>query len=516
MAEARRGARGARAGATASPPTAPSPAGFEIARIDLDPEVSLTQWVAPELGNSSYVLSLRESGTSVIIDPVRDVAGYASVLPSGRRGKVLALETHLHNDFVSGTRDLARVAQAEVGISAQAEVAFPRRPLRHQENLPVGEWALQVLATPGHTPEHVSYLLLDPEEHPRALFSGGALMVGGAARTDLFGPAMARPLARDLYRSIHEVLADLPASVLLLPTHGGGSFCASGASDRRSSTLGEERSSNPLVRVRSLDDFLSLILEQGPYPRYYARMRGINSGRTAIALRDFEAPRALPLDRFDRLRAEGAAVVDTRSAEETDEGRIPGSYAVGEDGPLSAWVGWLLPPDRPLLLLAHDEGQAREASRQLFRIGFDEVRGFLAGGLEVWRAGGRPLARTPFLDPLGMVQRLRSEEPVVVLDVREPHEWFDGHIPGSLNVPLGSLPQRLSELPRDVPLVVHCARGYRAAVATSILEQAGFTQLFRLRGGYPEWEVASTSPERAATVARPPRRARSTSGSPQG
>ena len=468
-------------------------------RVVVDPRIEVTQWVAPELGNSSYRVLLPDSRTAAVVDPVRDAYGYLADLGSqedgqdGRRWTWKALETHIHNDFVSGGRELAAAVGAEVATGTLAELSFEHRALRDAERIALGEWELEALATPGHTPEHVSYLLRDPEDRPRALFSGGALMVGGAARTDLFGPARARPLARDLYRSLHERLRKIPSDVLLLPTHGGGSFCATGTGDRRRSTLREERSTNPLLRARSMEEFVARILEQGPFPRYYLGMRKLNSGGAPVLGPRSPQPRALPLDRFDRLRAEGAAVIDTRPAEAYDAGHIPGSLAVDADGPLSAWVGWLLPPMRPLVLLSSNEREAEEAGRQLFRIGFDLVQGALAGGLATWKAAGRALQTTRTVRMRELARLLSTEESPVVVDVRESHEWFEGHIPGSLNLPLAALLERSHELPRDTPLAVHCAAGYRATVAASLLEQAGFSKVLRGSDGYEAWKARNSS-----------------------
>ncbi|MDE1819251.1 MAG: MBL fold metallo-hydrolase [Euryarchaeota archaeon] len=460
--------------------------------LELDPRLTVTQWVAPELGNCSYVVTVRGEGSSAVIDPLRDVDGYLARLPRSEREVLLALETHIHNDFISGARELASSAGAEIGSSAVAELTYSHRPLRDREEVRLGGWKLQVLATPGHTPEHVSYLLVDPGGKPVALFSGGALTVGGAGRTDLLGPLLARPLARDLHRSIHERLLHLPGDVRLLPTHGGGSFCSAECTDRRVSTVREEKASNPLIRARTLDEFVSRILEQGPFPQYFRRMRALNSAGVRLFGGACPTPRALGLEDFDRARAEGAIVLDTRTAPEHDQAHVPGGYAIGADGPMSAWVGWLFSPERAILLLSRDEREAREATRQLFRIGFDRVVGFLAGGFETWADAGRPVASTKLIEAPALVERLRSEEPLVVVDVREAHEWFRGHVPGSLNIPLATLPQRSGEVPRDAPVVVHCAYGYRADIAAGILEQAGFTRVLRLVGGYEDWCAAAS------------------------
>jgi hydroxyacylglutathione hydrolase len=445
-------------------------------------------WVAPELGNSSYVLRVPEAQATAIIDPLRDVSGYLRYLQRFPRRRLLSLETHIHNDFVSGSRELAANADTVIGASAQADLRYPYMPLEDGAHLALGNWAIKVLATPGHTPEHVSFLLLDPKGDPRALFSGGALMVGGAARTDLLGMPLARQLARKLYYSMRERFITLPRDTLLLPTHGAGSFCGATTGEKRTSTLGEERAANPLLRARSLEAFMSVILEQGPYPTYFRRMRSLNSTGAKRGDGTFPLPMILTMEQWDRLVSEGAAVIDTRDSERYDAGHIPGSYAVGADGPVSAWVGWLLPPERALLLLSQDEEEAREATRQLYRIGYDSVKGYLANGINTWRRAGRPVKTTPTLDGAELVQRLLAEDDPVLIDVREPREWVASHVPGSLNIPTATIPSHVSELPRNVPLLVHCAHGYRSSIATSLFEQAGFTDVVHVTGDFEQWK----------------------------
>lgn len=486
-----------RARAAPAPPSAlpprrdlPGVPGFELSRVEIDRELDLTVWSVPELGNSSYLLSLPGARTVVAIDPVRDVGGYLAYLQKGGAGspqRFLALDTHIHADFVAGSRALATRAGAEMAIGSKAELSYPHRGLGPGEVLDLGGWSLKVLPTPGHTPEHVSYLLRDPRGRPSALFSGGALMLGGAARTDLLGISLARPLARELYRSLHEQIAPLPGSVALLPTHGGGSFCGATCSDRKTSTLQEERQTNPLLRAPDEETFMARLFQQGPYPLYFLRMRDLNSHARETPGGELPELRALSLERFDRARAEGAVVVDTREEALFDRGHIPGSYSVGAEGPLSAWIGWLMPPERRFVFLSQGEMEAQEAARQLYRIGFDGAVGYLAGGFAAWKEAGRAVASHPGVTVSELAARLGSGVPSIVLDVREAHEWFDGHIPGSLNIPVASLPERAKELPRDVPLYVHCAHGYRASIASSLLEQAGFEKVSRVVGGYEDW-----------------------------
>jgi hydroxyacylglutathione hydrolase len=312
--------------------------------------MEIRSFVTDELGNSSHLLLVLEAGIAAAIDPMRDVAQYLDVVERMGLKLTWALETHVHNDFVSGAREL----RAEAGLR------YPYDGLRHGQELEVDPYRLRVISTPGHTPEHVSYLLLDEAGRPLTLFSGGSLMVGTAARPDLLGPASSWRLARLLYKSLHDQVLGLPDEVRVLPTHGGGSFCAAGAGGRRETTIGAERAHNPLALAVSEAAFIELALNQGPYPAYFEKMRGLNQVGAPLLGRGLPDPRRLSMEEFDAWRAQGAAVLDLRSAEEYSEGHVPDSYAVGVDGSHSAWVGWLLSPDRPLLLVA--SGVVRQRS----------------------------------------------------------------------------------------------------------------------------------------------------------
>ncbi len=353
-----------------------------------------------------------------------------------------------------------------------------------------------MLATPGHTPEHVAYLLLDPEDRPRALFSGGALMVGTAARTDLFGPALSWRFAHDLERSLREKILSLPDDVVVYPTHGGGSFCAVGAGSAASTTIGAERAANPLALATSSRQFVTRSLTAGPYPAYYSRMRGLNQAGAPLIGPRPRMPAALCLAEVDSWTAQGALIIDVRSASAFRAGHIPAAVAAGADGNVSGWIGWLVGPERSLVLVA-DAGQAGasqvvEAGRQLTRIGYDRVAGYLDGGFATWTGAGRDLASYETTNASELATRLDSDEAVVVLDVREAAEWHAGHIPGSVNFPAHEIPTGSPDLPRGVPLAVHCGHEYRATLGASLLERAGYQNLNVLDDGWDGWAALAS------------------------
>ncbi len=456
---------------------------------ELAPGVLLDSWFAEELGNSSYLLRVEGSDTTVLIDPWRDADTYIPAIESAGSPRVLSLETHVHNDFISGSREVAASNQAEIGASKDAPLQYPHRPLTDGEEIPLGPLRLRVLATPGHTPEHLSYLLLGAESTPLALFSGGALIVGSAARTDLLGPLLARPLGVQLFKTLHDTLGKLPPSTRVFPTHGGGTFCGNGDPTRRTTTVGEELKANPLLRTTRLDDFLARILDQRPYPRYFARMRGENlQGAPLRGPQPFRVP-SLTLDAFETARDRGALAIDLREHADFDAGHIPGTYAIGSGAAFSAWAGWLLPPNRPILFVDDDREDSDRAARQLFRIGYDAIAGRLEGGVATWSEASRPLSKIPRLSSRELARTIQTDSPFLVLDVREAYEYHRGHVPGAVNIPLGEVAARAAELPREVPIVVHCQHGYRSTAALSLLEQAGVTSLRHAYEGFAGWSA---------------------------
>jgi rhodanese-related sulfurtransferase/glyoxylase-like metal-dependent hydrolase (beta-lactamase superfamily II) len=439
---------------------------------------------APELGNSSFLVADLERGVAVVIDPLRDVDAYLSRADSVGVKVTHALDTHLHNDFVSGRHEL----QAEAG----ADIA----ELPRDGELRIGDLTLRALHTPGHTPDHLSYLLIEGGR-PRALFSGGAVMVGAIARTDLFGPHLAVALALEALRTLQVRLRGLPDDIAVFPTHGSGSFCGTGGRSGHETTLGEERATNPFFQTTEVMPFLARVLNQHRYPAYYRDMAAVNRAGPRLLGRKMASPTKVSADALAGLISAGAAVVDIRPGREFDQGHIPGSYSIGLDGPLSAWVGWLIPRGRPIVLVGGNESQHREGQRQLYRIGFDTIAGALAGGMDAWRTSGRELSTFETIEVEDMAAWILSAEPMTVVDVRDEHEWASGHVPGAVHIYVPDVPHRAAEIPLEAPVAVHCASGYRAGIAASLLEQAGLKRIIHVNGPYSDWDqlhLAETIP----------------------
>jgi hydroxyacylglutathione hydrolase len=452
---------------------------------------------AAELGNTAFLVSDPESGEAVAIDPLRDVDQYLRRADGLGVRVTRSLETHVHNDFVSGSRELEAEVGASICAAEDSGLEFSFHPLRERSEVPVGRWRLRAMHTPGHTPSHLAYLLLDGQGRELALFSGGALMVGAIARTDLVGPHLATHLALEAFRTLHVRLRNLPDSVALYPTHGGGSFCAAVSGDVYTSTMGQERLTNPYLQTTDLMPIIARALHQGPFPAYYRDMNALNRRGASLLGRTQPPLRKLSPDLADYHRKRGAALVDVRSGRDYDRGHVPGSFDVGLEGPFSAWVGWVIERERPIILVGGSEDQHAEAHRQLLRIGFDGVVGQLDGGLDAWTASGRELTTFETAEVADLASWILSAEPMTVVDARNEDEWVHGHVPGAVRMPVPDIAHRAHELPPEAPVAVHCGVGYRAAIAASILEQAGLRRIIHVIGPYSDWDrlhLASTIP----------------------
>jgi hydroxyacylglutathione hydrolase len=440
---------------------------------------------APELGNSSFLVADPEAGEAVVFDPFRDIERYLTAAEDLGVRIGQALDTHLHNDFVSGCRELA------------AEVGAATAPPNDGAELPVGRFTVRSLHTPGHTPTHLSYLV-SRDEVPLALFSGGALMVGAIARTDLFGPHLAVHLALEAFRTLKVRLHGLPDDVAVYPTHGGGSFCGASSSTETETTLGRERRSNPFLTTDELMPFLARALHQARYPDYYRGMAELNLAGLPLLGRTLPPLAMLkPFQVETLVRERGAALIDLRPARDYDRSHIPGSFNVGIDGPFSAWVGWIVDRMRPLVLAGGSAAGQATAHRQLLRIGYDRIAGALDGGVDAWSEAGLPVSSFETAEIEDLAGWVLSAEPMTVIDTRDESEWTHGHIPGAVHLYVPDVAHHAAEIPRDAPVAVHCASGYRAGIAASILEQAGFTRIIHVAGPWSDWDrlhLATDSP----------------------
>jgi hydroxyacylglutathione hydrolase len=454
-----------------------------------DNSLFIEQFVEERLGNSAYLAGSRASKRAVLIDPLRDVDQYRRAAERNGVQITHILDTHLHNDFVSGARELAAQTGATIGVGAQFGVEFEHQPLEENQLLVIGDLSLRVMATPGHTPEHIAFVL-ETEGKPQALFSGGALMVGGAARTDLLGHEHAVPLARQSYHTIHDKLLALDDAVALYPTHGAGTFCAAPVSNERTSTIGRERRGNYLALAESEDDFVQRALSGLPsYPVYYPHVRAMNRRGPPI-LGGVPVLKPLSPEEVQALAEAGVVVLDVRPARRFAQGHLPGAYGIAVDAPLSTWAGWLIPFGTPLVLVADSVTDHVEAVRQLIRIGYDDLRGALHAGMEAWAEAGLPIETVPAMTARELRERLGDGQPLIVLDVRMQSEWEAGHIPGALHIENGRLATDTPALPAHQPIAVHCAHGARSMAGISVLMRKGYHNLIHVNDGITGWQKA--------------------------
>ena len=448
----------------------------------------IEQFALDGLGHQSYLVVDDNTGMAAVVDPRRDVEVYQEAAQRVGARITHIWETHLHNDYVTGSRELEARTAAAIVISAEASPAYTHQPVRDGDRFTLGDITVEVLATPGHTPEHVSYAVYEPDSATaHALFSGGSMLVGGAGRTDLLGPDLTQSLTRQQYHSLLRLLQALPETALVYPTPGAGSFCVAGdVSASRHTTIGQERLASPAAHAHDEDDFVRQQLGgYGAYPSYYAYMRPINQAGPRV-LGALPEPPGLPPEVIrQRVRA-GVPLVDSRRREAFARAHAPGALHLELSEDFATYAGWLLPFNSPLLLVVDDPAAQREAVLQLVRIGYERVEGTLAGGMEAWSAAGLPAGAFTRIGIPELHERWQGAEPPAILDVRRDEEWREGHIPGARHIHVADLPQRIADVPDGPPVAVVCASGFRASTAASILAAAG-RSVIAVQGGVPGW-----------------------------
>ena len=465
----------------------------------------LHQFFVRGLGHASYLVGDADAGLAAVVDPRRDVDAYVEMARAEGLRITEILETHVHNDYVSGAEELRQRTGATVRAAASAALTRPHEAIADGDELHLGSLRFRALATPGHTPDHVSFAVADRSrsDDDWVLFAGGALLVGTAARPDLLGgPEEAARAAAVEFATLRDRIAPLPDWVELYPTHGAGSLCGSGIGGKRWSTIGYERRHNPALLQPDGDAFRRFILADQPtVPAYWRRMRALNQAGAA-PLAGLAEPRPMTVAAVEHAAGHDALIVDAREPEVFAAGHIPGSFGIGLGDTFGTWVGSVVPADRDLILvLTHDDDLA-PALAQLRRAGYDRVAGYLVGGFDAWQASGNDIARLDTRSADDLAPDIASGA-VRVLDVREGSEWRAGHIPGAIHIPGGALPRRLDEVPSDRPLAVVCAGGYRSTVAASVLERAGRDHLINLNGGVTAYEGAGNALVADETPARP-------------
>lgn len=468
-----------------------------------------------KLAHASYLLGCQATGEALVLDPGRDIEPYVCAAEAQGLRIVGAAETHIHADFVSGARELAERTRTADGPTAVLYLSdegdenwkyqyldgYKHVLLKDGNSFKIGNIRLEVMHTPGHTPEHISFLVTDTAgaDRPMGIFTGDFVFVGDVGRPDLLEKAAAQAGtadlgARQMFQSLKR-FRELPDFVQVWPAHGAGSACGKALGAVPSSTVGYEKLFNWALQHDEEEGFVSALLEGQPEPpRYFAEMKRVNKVGPRV-LHGVPTPEHLPFSHLTRLLNTGAVVVDARQAMAFASAHIPGTVNIPYDGSFVNWAGWLLDYDRPFYFIA-ERHQVKGMAEDLIHIGLDQVAGYFEPpSLDSWLEAGQPVQSYQMASPSQVARRI-LEDDVTVLDVRSQAEWDSGHLPGAKHIMLGYLPQRALEFPPDAPVVVHCETGGRSAIAASILQAQGIPTVINMVGGMREWSASGLPVER--------------------
>ncbi|WP_286977178.1 MBL fold metallo-hydrolase [Pseudomonas sp.] len=445
------------------------------------------------LAQISYLIGDSKAAVAAVIDPRRDIDIYLQMAKARGLRIAYAIETHIHADFVSGAQALAKRTGAQIIGGRADNYEFELRQVSGGETIELGQATLQVMHTPGHTPEHISLQLFDAQQgdQPIALFTGDTLFNLDVGRPDLLGEGSERKLAGALYHTLFDHYLPLGDRIEIYPCHGAGSACGKSIGDRRHSTLGSERLFNPALREqRSEYEFIDWLLADMPEPpRHYARLKQLNV-RSAVQMEGASLPPPLAPSEFETLAARGMQVVDVRSILAFGGGHVPGAINIALRNEFVNWAGWMLDDARPILLVGESADDVHQAVTQLYRIGLDDIRGYLRNGMTDWQNAALPLNRLQEWTVHELNAR-REAPDVQVLDVRSPQEVAAGRVPGARHIFVAHLADRLNELDPDKTTATYCGSGYRASIAASILKKAGFCDVANVPGSWMAWKAAN-------------------------
>ena len=459
-------------------------------------ELILKQYYLGCLAHASYLVADQVGGEAAVIDPQRDVDQYLDDAQELGCTVAHVFLTHMHADFVAGHLELRDRVGATIHLGARASAEYPFEPMADGDELRLGRVRLQVLETPGHSPESISILVFDPEQgddHPCAVLTGDTLFIGDVGRPDLRAALgwSADRLAGLLYDSLHEKLLPLPDDTLVYPAHGAGSLCGKNLSSDTVSTIGVQRNYNYALQPMSRERFIELVTADQPdTPAYFTYDAVLNARERPTLDEALERElKPLSLSELRELVGSGAQLLDTREQAEFEGAHIRGALNIGLGGSFATWCGTVLDHRRPVVLIAEPERE-EEAATRLGRIGFDSIAGYLLGGMQQLEGTPELVERVERITAASLAEQLVSPEPPRILDVRAPQEWTDSHIERAVNLPLSQLAQRMDEVPSNGAVVVYCASGYRSAIAASLLQREGVTGVANLVGGFGAWSAA--------------------------
>ncbi|MDG6256640.1 MAG: MBL fold metallo-hydrolase [Methanomicrobiaceae archaeon] len=452
----------------------------------------IQQFFLPGIAHSSYLIGT--TGTCAIIDPARDVDRYIDAASDLGLSITHILETHLHADFVSGHIDLAEKTGARIYAPKSGSCEFDHESVGDGTQFSVGEIRFDVLDTPGHTPDGVAYVATDLSrgDDPFAVFPGDTLFVGDVGRPDLF-PGQARDLAAHLHESLHTKILALPDHCMLFPAHGAGSLCGRAMGSMRSSTIGYERRFNGALQIADREEFIRSLTEgMPPAPDHFARCSEINR-RGPAPVRTLPVIRPMkPAEFRERAERGDTTVLSVNNYAAFGGQHVPGSFHIDLGGNFSTFAGWVLPPEREILLVADSPAQAEAAVVLLRRVGHDRSVGYLEGGVHAWAMAGYPTAHVPQVWP-AEVHAMTREGGAMLVDVRTAEEYDEGHVAGATNIMVTDLRERADGLDPARPVVVMCRTGQRSSLGCSILKRKGFASVYNAAGGITAYHAAGYS-----------------------
>ncbi|MEP2777004.1 MAG: MBL fold metallo-hydrolase [Luteolibacter sp.] len=444
----------------------------------------------------SYLVGDDSSGTAAVIDPTPDVEKYLELARKKNLSITHIFETHIHADLVSGARELAdRLGTADIFLSGEeaTDYGFDCVKTSEGDRFTFGDTRLTVRHTPGHTPEHVSYELASEDEPdmPWGVLTGDSLFVGSAGRPDLLGEDETEELTEKLFHTLRDYYLELPDGTIIFPAHGHGSPCGADIGDRLTSTIGYERETNAFLQYDKLEDFKEFVLSgTPPVPTYYPRMKEVNQEGPEV-LGALPNVMALTPEDFSKALEEDVQLIDTRDMLAFGGGHIDGAMNIGSSPMMSIWAGWLLDPDKPILLVLESDGELETVVKRFLRTGYTEFAGYLAGGISSWIEAGKELSHAGETDVHALRKIVKDKaSKAQIIDVRSPSEWDDGHIPGAQHFFLPELREKSGDLDKSLPVLTYCASGYRASIAASILLQEGFEDVNNVPGSWKAWKAA--------------------------
>ena len=450
------------------------------------------QITVPGLGCNSYVIGCPGARQAVVVDPKRDVQEYMDISRDEGMKITHIIETHVHADHVSGNQELKSRTGAPIYYGAGTPVTFDHKELKEGEIIEFGMVKLEIINTPGHTPNSISILVTDKarSDEPELILTGDLLFVGSIGRPDLAGAEVLEEQVKNLYTSLYEKLGRLPDYLEAFPAHGQGSLCGKGLSAKASSTLGYERRTQPVLQFSGFDEFHADIAGAFPVrPKSFTHIISTNANGVPL-LERCPLEQTLNPDQFDSIRAQGATIIDTRDTAAFGGFHIPGAINIGFEKQMANWIGMVIDPADNLLLVVDDRERYDQMTTQLHRIGYDNIYGYLSGGMAGWISSGMPIDSLSPISAHGLKARIDRKQAERIVDVRTAEERAQGFIPDSLHVPMTDILAHSLDVPKDKEVILVCGTGYRANIVASHLKQEGFSHVHSLAGGLTAWQNA--------------------------